>query len=253
MALTLSLFITLVSGFWWFVFGTQLGAAAQHGGGPPHLSVQLQCPKYPVSGRSPITLYADILGTDDPEILKPITFKWRVSGGELVSGQGTRSIVLDVLKNESTPVTEVKVRLEADGGPPSMVFENSCNLRVDSNCEVAPIIDQYSSISTAKEHEHLDRLAASLKQGLPNSTAYIIAYGGKRSCIYEASWRAERAREYLVKTHHLPGERVIAVDGGFRESWAIDLFVQPTDGCGPLPSPVLKRSQVHIQGQCANQ
>src|SRR5687768_16458075 len=80
------------------VLGSSLSmptATTQH---PPRaltLSTYIQCPTYPISGKTPITLHADISGTEDARIVKDVIFDWSVSQGSIVSGQGTRKLVFD--------------------------------------------------------------------------------------------------------------------------------------------------------------
>lgn len=216
---------------------------------PPRLLlVDLTCPSYPVSGQSPISLRADVLGTDDEEILKGITFKWSVSQAAIVSGQGTRNIVLNPLVK--TGVTEIKINVEAEGGPPQLHYEKSCALTVNSDCFLTEMTDQYSSVSVNEEHKHLDRLAQKLKAGPPESIAYIMIYAGEKACIFESEWRAKRVRAYLTESRDISSARVVTVEAGFRKNWTVEIYVQSRPDCGPLPNPTLRAAQVRIQGRC---
>ncbi|HSE22099.1 MAG TPA: hypothetical protein VLB68_10585 [Pyrinomonadaceae bacterium] len=225
-----------------------IAASPQRVGPPRLLLVDLTCPSYPVSGQSPISLRADVLGTDDDEILKGITFKWNVTEASIVSGQGTRNIVLNPLVK--TGVTKIKINVEAEGGPPQLHYEKSCDLTVNSDCSLPAMIDQYSSVSVDEEHKHLDQLAEKLKAGPPESIAYIMVYAGEKACIFESEWRTKRVRAYLTEIHHLSSARVVTVEAGFRKNWTVEIYVQPRPDCGPLPNPTLRAAQAHIQGRC---
>lgn len=221
-------------------------ARTQH---PPRalgLSTHIQCPAYPISSKSPIGLHADVYGTEDGEILKGIVFKWTVSQAAIVSGQGTRNIVLA----PSARSGEIKINLEVEGGPPDLTYEASCVLAVNSECAMAPMLDQYSVIAPSEERKYLDRLAQRLKNGPPDSIAYIMSYAGQQACNSESDWRAKRARQYLIESHAIPTSRLVTVNGGFKENWTVELYLRSRADCGPLPNPTLIRTQVRVRGFC---
>lgn len=221
-------------------------ARTQHPPRAQGLSTYIQCPDYPISSKSPISLHADVYGTEDGEILKDIVFKWSVSQASIVSGQGTRNIVFEPFAKSG----QIKINLEVEGGPPDLTYEASCVLAVNSECAFAPMIDQYSAISTNEERERLDRLANRLKLEPLESVAYIVSYAGQKACIRESDWRAKRARQYLTERHAIPSSRLVTVDGGFKQNWTVELYIKPRDACGPLPKPTRIRTQVRVQGFC---
>jgi hypothetical protein len=214
---------------------------------PPAISLDFRCPSYPVSGAQPLTLVADILGTEDREVVRPLVFRWSISNGKIERGQGTPEIHI-----ASLPASRIglQVKVIVDGGPPELGNEKSCVLTVDPMCFLAPKIDQYSDILIEAERQHLDRFAERLKAYPSESIGYIFSYAGKNACIYEATWRGKRALQYLVERHNIPTNRLVMVDGGFRDEWTVDLFIQPNALCGPLPTPTRKRVQVHVSGRC---
>ncbi len=73
-----------------------------------------------------------------------------------------------------------------------------------------------------------------------------MVYAGQKALIAEASTRADRAKSYLVNVRKLPSEKVVAIDGGYRESFTIQLFIAPKDAGPPVPMPTLDPSQVQI-------
>jgi hypothetical protein len=219
---------------------------------PPAISLDFRCPAYTVSGAQPLTLIADILGTENSEIVKPLLFRWSISKGKIKSGQGTPKVTIGDLDRVETRSNAVRVEVVVEGGPPELGNEKSCVIRIDSSCSLAPLIDQYSSVSN-DEAQHLDRFAQRLKASPPESIGYIISYAGKSACIYEANWRVSHALEYLVERHNIPAERIVTVDGGYRDEWTVELFIQPNTACGPLAAPTRKRVQVHVSGRCGSE
>lgn len=216
---------------------------------PPAISLDFRCPSYPVSSAQPLTLFADILGTEDREVVRPLVFRWTISSGKIERGQGTPQVDIAGL-----PASRIGLRVKVivEGGPPELGNEKTCVLTVDPVCSLAPKIDQYADISIEEERQHLDRFAEHLKVNPPESIGYIFSYAGKNACIYEASWRGKRAFQYLVERHNIPTNRLVLVDGGFREKWTVELFIQPNSLCGPLPTPTVKRVQAHVSGRCGS-
>ena len=216
---------------------------------PPAISLDFRCPSYSVSGVGPLILIADIIGTEDHEIVRPLIFRWSVSSGKIESGQGTPEIIVADL---GTTRNQIRVDLVVEGGPPELGNKKSCLLRVDPQCLVMPRMDQYGGISIDEENQHLDRFAETLKAGPRESIGYIFSYAGKCACIYEASWRGKRILQYLAEKHNIPMKHLILVDGGFRDTWTVELFIQPNAACGPLPTPTRKRVDVHVSGRCGS-
>ena len=216
---------------------------------PPAISLEFRCPTYPVSGAQPLILIADIFGIEDREEVRPLVFRWSISSGKIKSGQGTPEIVVGNLGRNRN---KIKVDLVVEGGPPELGTENSCLLTVDPKCLVLPRMDQYGDISVDEENKHLDRFAETLKASPPETIGYIFSYAGKNACIYEADWRGKRSLQYLTEKHNIPSNRLILVNGGFRDAWTVELFIQPNSACGPLPTPTRKRVDVHISGRCGS-
>ena len=106
-----------------FIGGIILGAImvslrspiAQNMDSPPAISLDFRCPSYPVSGAQPLTLFADILGTEDREVVRPLNFRWSISSGKIERGQGTPEIDIAGL-----PASRIglRVKVMVEGGPP---------------------------------------------------------------------------------------------------------------------------------------
>jgi hypothetical protein len=105
--------------------------------------------------------------------------------------------------------------------------------------------EKYSPITSSDERARLDNFAVQLQNEL-NLKGYIIAYAGRRARAGEAIARAERARDHLVQTHGINAERVIAMDGGYREKLEVELYLVRSDLPAPTPTPTLAPSEVQI-------
>lgn len=110
-------------------------------------------------------------------------------------------------------------------------------------------IDEYSEIPFSSEKKRLDSFA---KQLLNDSTSqgYIFAYAGRRACLGEAIRLAKRAKNYLVNKHDISGARLTLVDSGYRERWAIELYVVPLGTVMSPATPTVEPDKVQIIKNC---
>lgn len=87
------------------------------------------------------------------------------------------------------------------------------------------------------EMAHLDNYAIEV-QNAPETKAYVVVYGGHRGTARsELQARRFRIRRYLINERGIEAARVSVVDGGFRESLTIELWLVPV---GTAARPKLK-------------
>lgn len=76
--------------------------------------------------------------------------------------------------------------------------------------------------------------------------AYTFGYAGRRAHSGEAEARALRVKQYLIREHALEEERIVAIDGGYRETPAVGLYIVPAGTVPPTPGPTLRGNDVQI-------
>ena len=108
--------------------------------------------------------------------------------------------------------------------------------------------DSYGDIPFSYESERLDNFAAEM-QRQPDAKGYIIAYAGIIAHAGDAKFRAECAKRYVIKKHHIKAEGISAIDGGYREAREVELYVEPREGPVPLAAPSVRPSKIRIIGQ----
>ena len=104
----------------------------------------------------------------------------------------------------------------------------------------------YSDSLPEQKQSRLNAFADEVKDCPPDSTLYIIAYAGQRARIGEAQTRAHEAKEYLILKRGIGPERIVTVDGGYRDPAGVDLFIVPRDQPKPVSSPNVYPGNVHI-------
>jgi hypothetical protein len=215
--------------------------------------LEFRCPTYVVPSSRSMSLEADVVGVKEiygEGKARRVAYSWEVSRGKIMAGQGTPKITFDPSELLTSGVNSIDVRLRLVGGPPELENERTCTLKMSPTCTPPHLFDQYGGVSATDEQMHLDRLVEYLNE-TPGSIAYVVAYAGRRSCVREAEWRANRAQKYLVEGKKIKADRIVAVDGGYRDELTIDLFIA-SDCCGPLPTPSLARSSAQVKGFCEN-
>ncbi len=114
--------------------------------------------------------------------------------------------------------------------------------------------DEYSNISSKKEKARLKNFVIQLREW-KDSTAYIVAHAGRRSCKGEGQARANRVKNYLIHSG-VESSRINIIDAGYQEEWTIELYLAPREA-PPLTRALindthleLRKDQVQIFEHC---
>ena len=187
-------------------------------------TVSVSCPE---AGKEnePVTFTANLSG-GTPNITP--SYNWTISGGRILSGQGTPVISVD-----TTGLAGQTLRATLDVGG----FGTPC----PASCAVAiPIVnkprkfDEYYDIARNDEKARLDNYAIQL-QAEPGSQGYVIVYPSRKAKGDVAQQRAQRIVDYLVNSRGLSQDRVVTVMGPAREGWVVELWVVPEGAPPPQP------------------
>ncbi len=194
----------------------------------------MTCPDTGTPG-TPVTFTATVSG-GDPSVTP--TYNWTVSAGTISSGQGTPTITVDTT-GVSGPITAT---VDVGGYDRSCTTSDSCTTSITVP-PTARKIDEYGNIRFNDEKARLDNLAIEL-QNDPTAQGYLVCYGGRVGRAGEAQARCDRAKNYLVTSRGLSADRIVTVDGGFREDLTVELWVVPQGAQPPAASPTVDPSEV---------
>jgi hypothetical protein len=121
---------------------------------------------------------------------------------------------------------------------------------INAPADTARKFDEYTNLPFSDEKARLDNVAIQL-QHEPSTVAWYFIFAGTESCAGEARLRAIRAKNYIVKKHGIPADRIIWVDEGYRENLLVEIWVMPRSRGKPYPTNVgLDRSEVQINKNC---
>jgi hypothetical protein len=201
-------------------------------------AVKVSCPDS-VRSAEEAGFTAEVVGAG--AFFKP-TYDWQISAGTLASGQGTPSIKVETtgLRGQTVEAT-----VEVAGLPAVCDRKASCTTAVLSDI-IGCGFDEYGNIKFEDEKARLDNFAIEL-QNDPTARGYLICYGGRTGYEGEAARRCERAKNYLATVRYIEPERVVTVDGGFREELTVKLSVVPLGATPPAPTPTVDAGEVLIR------
>jgi hypothetical protein len=200
-------------------------------------TVNVSCPDVTPVG-API-IFTAIVSNFSPD--SKLTYKWTVSAGTIVSGQGTKSIAVDPVVPKGFTLTAT---VEVTGLPESCPKSVSCSI-IDEPGIFSRKVDEFGNIRFNDEKARLDNFAIEL-QNDPTSQGYLICYGGRRGRASEARSRCWRAKSYLINARGTEESRVVVLDGGYKEEPAVELYIAPSGATPPVPSPTVGPKEVRI-------
>jgi hypothetical protein len=203
-----------------------------------------QCPTVKVSGMDtvpcavPLTFTAKVDGA--PTNAK-LSYNWIVSAGTISSGQGTPSITVDTTGIGGMSV-EATVQVT---GFPEMCEGKATSATAIICEEFFRKLDEYGNLRLSDEKARLDNFAIEL-QNDPTAQGYILCYGGRVGRAGEAQRRCSRAKSYVNKQRGVEASRIVTMDAGYKEDLTVELWVVPSGGVPPLPSPTVDPSEVRF-------
>ena len=208
------------------------------------------CP-YPVNVSAPVSVNDGDLITFASDVAysgsSSLTYTWTVSPSQarIVSGAGTPTITVDSTALGGQRVTAT---LMVDDGSGDAL----CRQRAAASTEVVkktppPIecrtFDQFQSVAFDDDKARFDNLAIEL-QNTPDATAYLIIYAGRTSRVGQADMLGRRSLDYLTATRGVDAQRIVIINGGYRDTDYFEIFICPPGAKPPQPSPTVNPSDV---------
>lgn len=204
------------------------------------------CP-YPVNISAPVSVNDGDLITFTSDVSyggsASLNYTWTVSPSEarIVSGAGTATITVDSTGLGSQRVTATLVVDDGSGDAlcrqQAQAATNIINKK-PPEAECKPF-DQFQSVAFDDDKARLDNLAIEL-QGAPDTQAYIIIYAGRASRAGQADMLGKRTMDYLVNQRGVDARRFTIVNGGYRDTDFIEIWICPPGAKTPQPTPTVQ-------------
>ena len=151
-------------------------------------------------------------------------FKWTVSAGTIMTGQGT-----DVITVDTTGLggQELTATAELVGAPPGCRASASTTTQVNAPPDACDYrFDEYGDINFEDEKARLDNFAIQLLN-VPMSIGSIHMSAGQVTFKNEARERLGRIKSYLVNVRNIDPSRIVTADCGFTQELIIRLRIVP--------------------------
>jgi hypothetical protein len=200
----------------------------------PQVTVNAQATQRIRDGQ-PVVFTANIIG-GDPRAVP--TILWSTSGGFISRGQNTRSIVVDTTGAGTAPDTELRAEVWISGYAPECVLQAAASVKV---IPPAAKFGDFGMVSDETLKTNLKKLADYMSQSPDN--LYVIVYSGRSSERGFASTWARKIRTELTAAG-LQNNRVMAIDGGYREEPLFDFWTVPIGAVPPRPEPTIDRREI---------
>lgn len=208
------------------------------------------CP-YPVIIAAPPTVNDGDLITFTADVsysgTGTLNYVWTVSPGEarLMSGAGTPTITVDSTGLGGQKIVATLVVDDTTGDPMCHVTTSASTMvtRKELPAPQCRKFDEFPSIAFDDTKARLDNLAIEL-QNAPDATAYIFVYAGRRSRTGQADALGRRAADYLVNSRGVDSRRINIINGGYRETDYIEIWICPPGAAAPQASPTVQPGDV---------
>ena len=115
-----------------------------------------------------------------------------------------------------------------------------------SFAQAPPKFDEFGDVNCEDEMARLHNLAVQLQTD-PQTVGHIIVYGGRSGRREEARARASRMKTYLVKNRGVDASRILTIDGGYRESLTVEIWMWPRSVGVPRASPTVELKDVRFK------
>lgn len=157
-------------------------------------------------------------------------FKWYLSLGTIIKGEGTDEITVDTTGLAGLVLTATA---ELAGAAPHCKLVGAKTVTITMPPLPSCPFDQYGDIKFENEKARLDNFVIQILNS-PQARGLILMYAGQETFKGEAAYRLQRVKSYLSNVRGLDASRLIAVDCGFVKELTAILYVVP-DGGAAIP------------------
>lgn len=208
------------------------------------------CP-YPVNVSTPVNVNDGDLITFTADVAysgsAPLTYTWTVSPGDarIVSGGGTATITVDSTNLGNHCVMAILVVDDASGDAMCRQTAQAATnvVKKEMPAPECRVFDQFPSVAFDDDKARFDNLAIEL-QNSPDAKADILRYGGRTSRAGQADLLVRRPHDYLTTQRGVDSHRFVIVNGGYRDSNFIEIWLCPPGAKLLQPTPTVQPGDV---------
>ena len=121
-----------------------------------------------------------------------------------------------------------------------------CNVPLAATDSYSLKLDEFDGTNWEDAMARLDNLAITLSNE-PGSIGVLIVYGGRRGRRGEAQAWGKCLRDYMVNSRGVSANRVVLVDGGFRDAITAEIWKSAGKQYIPTPAPTVDPKDVRFR------
>ncbi len=166
----------------------------------------------------------------------PVNYRWNVSGGTIIDGQGTSSITVSTVGMGGKSITAF---LDVTDD----VYGSTCFQKNEARTYVKPppeppepfLCDLFESKSPDDDKARFDNCVLKFN-ATPNSQIYVIIYQGTAKGSISVDRVAKRTLDYFVKNRGISPSSIVLTRGGNRPRTTVQVWIVPPGAKTPLPN-----------------
>lgn len=190
--------------------------------------VKPSCPKFSMSGPRGIIVEPGETATYIAEIdakgqTLNIEYIWSISGGKIISGQGTPTLAVEQLETEGLQVTVV-----IKGFPDGCTNAHTETAAIKSHFN--PLAsDEFGKLKPADERGRLDAFLSDLNKE-PDFNGYIVSRFPKSMGASVIRKRIKRMKDHIFTVRKIPKDRVVILVGSSESDSTVLWLLPPAYG-----------------------
>jgi hypothetical protein len=184
-----------------------------------------------VTEGTPVTFSSKNIGAD-PSI--PVNYRWSVTNGEILSGQGTPTITVSTT---GLGGKTIRANLDVtDDIPGSTCFQkNEAETDVPPPVKIAEayVCDAFVPTSRDDNKARFDNCVLRVNAE-PNSQLYLIFYQGTGKRSQTVKKLKQQTLDYFIKDRSIDPSKLIVTEGGSRPDTMVEIWVVPPGAQPPM-------------------
>jgi hypothetical protein len=198
----------------------------------PCPKIDIKVPNQPIREGLPAKVSVALAGGDKK--VAPM-FDWSISAGMINGGHGTPTIEIDTTGAGADRTVYATVLI---GG-----LAPECDSSANATFTVAGPAQKVDEFGTMPDEELSERVDKFLSHVSTADQAYIFAYAGRTNVRGHAAASLRQIRAHALKTG-ITSDRLVTMDGGYREEAGYELWLVPIGSEAPRPSPTVNARDI---------
>jgi len=117
-----------------------------------------------------------------------------------------------------------------------------------ANYQNARKANEFTGVNWENAMANLDSFTIEM-QNVPQGYGVVFVYGGQARRLNEANAFLKCMKDYLVMRRRVDVNRLIFVNGGYRDNVSVELWLAQDRADAPNPSPTIKPAAVKFKGR----